>query len=412
VTTTAPVPAQPQPSSNIVATISIVALALLARGFVVWFVMDRLGAAWLFSRGIELGLLAQSIVTGNGLSSPFGGSSGPTVLLAPAYPALIAAIFWGFGSFTKTSAITIMAMQLGFNLLTVLLILWLAHRCFGSIAANIAGTIWALSLPLLWMPTIFWETSLSALLLVGMVGMALVYQGRPRSSLWIAMAGGSALAALVNPALLLPMLGILGWASWQSRRSHALLPGWLTLMVLFAPWPLRNALALHAFIPLRSTIGLELWMGNRPGANGYLDESVFPLFNRQELAQYTAQGEVAYMSHKTAAAWDYIEAHPLVFLRLSLVRLWRFWSGTGTAGGSAWFAFHALLTTAFGVIGIARTWKQGRRSLAVLFILPLLLFPLPYYVTHAEFRYRLVLDPLLTILTGGSIAAFGNRVRT
>jgi len=33
-----------------------------------------------------------------------------------------------------------------------------------------------------------------------------------------------------------------------------------------------------------------------------------------------------------------------------------------------------------------------------LFLLPLILFPLPYYITHAEFRYRLVVDPLLTIL--------------
>jgi hypothetical protein len=41
---------------------------------------------------------------------------------------------------------------------------------------------------------------------------------------------------------------------------------------------------------------------------------------------------------------------------------------------------------------------------AALFLLPLLLFPLPYYITHAEFRYRLVVDPLLTILAA---SAFG-----
>ena len=34
----------------------------------------------------------------------------------------------------------------------------------------------------------------------------------------------------------------------------------------------------------------------------------------------------------------------------------------------------------------------------IVFILPLMVFPLPYYITHAEFRYRLVIDPLLTIL--------------
>jgi hypothetical protein len=40
---------------------------------------------------------------------------------------------------------------------------------------------------------------------------------------------------------------------------------------------------------------------------------------------------------------------------------------------------------------------------AVLFLLPLFLFPLPYYITHAEFRYRLVVDPLLTILAASAL---------
>ena len=59
---------------------------------------------WLYSRGIELGTLAQSLVAGQGLSSPFGGSTGPTALLAPGYPAIIALFFAIFGSFTFTAA--------------------------------------------------------------------------------------------------------------------------------------------------------------------------------------------------------------------------------------------------------------------------------------------------------------------
>jgi hypothetical protein len=33
-----------------------------------------------------------------------------------------------------------------------------------------------------------------------------------------------------------------------------------------------------------------------------------------------------------------------------------------------------------------------------------MLFPLPYYITHAEFRYRLVVDPLLTILAAYAVS--------
>jgi hypothetical protein len=158
------------------------------------------------------------------------------------------------------------------------------------------------------------------------------------------------------------------------------------------------------FIPLRSTVGFELWMGNRPGATGFLEESLFPLFNREERDLYAAKGEVAYMRDKSTLAKAYIRAYPAEFLRLSTVRFIRFWTGTGSKDGSVIFAVHAIFTTAFGVMGMRRLCKSGRGRLAVLFLLPLMLFPLPYYITHAEFRYRLVVDPLLTMLAAYAVS--------
>ena len=57
-------------------------------------------------------------------------------------------------------------------------------------------------------------------------------------------------------------------------------------------------------------------------------------------------------------------------------------------------------------MGIWRLVREGRFRLAVLFLLPLMVFPLPYYITHAEFRYRLVVDPLLTILAAYALTSF------
>ena len=85
----------------------------------------------------------------------------------------------------------------------------------------------------------------------------------------------------------------LAYETWRVARSAAVI-GLLALLLVYAPWPIRNAYRFHAFIPLRSTVGLELYMGNRPGATGHLDESLFPMFNRQELASYLSKGEVAY----------------------------------------------------------------------------------------------------------------------
>jgi 4-amino-4-deoxy-L-arabinose transferase-like glycosyltransferase len=387
-------------------TFAIVLVAFTARLLILWFVVKRFPHQWLYSRGIELGTLAQSLVAGRGLSSPFGGSTGPSALLAPVYPAVIALVFRLFGSFTFPAAIAVMVMQVLFSIMTVVLIMHVAQRCFDRRTADLAGVFWAVSLPPLWMPTIFWETCLSTLLLVGMIALALRCEQRPSRSLWALMGGYCGLAALVNPALLMALLALLGWAAWQTRKTlrYSPLLGLVVLLLVFAPWPVRNARALGAFIPLRSTVGLELWMGNRAGATGFLDESVFPLFNRWEYDQYVAKGEAAYMRDKSALAKSYIRAHPAEFLRLSSIRFVRFWSGTGSEGGSTLFAIHALLTSCLGAVGMWGLLQRRRLNVAALFLLPLLLFPLPYYITHAEFRYRLVVDPLLTILAA---SAFG-----
>jgi hypothetical protein len=391
-------------------TLAILAVALLLRLLIVWFVLVKFPHNWIYTRGIELGTLAQSLATGHGLSSPFlsspfGGSTGPTALLAPGYPAVIAFFFCIFGSFTTGAAVAVMGAQILFSVTTVLLMMQVARRCFGARAANLSGGFWAVSLPLIWMPTIFWETCLSTLLLLGMIALALRCERRPDRRLWALMGAYSALTALVNPALLPTLLAVLAWAGWQTRKAISHFPiALIVFCALFAPWPIRNARMLHAFIPLRSTVGLELWMGNRAGATGFLDESQFPLFNRWEYDQYAAKGEVAYMRDKAALARAYMRAHPGEFLRLSTIRLIRFWTGTGTHDGSAIFALHAVLTSTLGWLGMWRLVRKRRFSLAALLVLPLILFPLPYYITHAEFRYRLVVDPLLTMLAGYAIS--------
>ncbi len=93
---------------------------------------------------------------------------------------------------------------------------------------------------------------------------------------------------------------------------------------------------------------------------------------------------------------------PGTFLKLSLRRVYRFWAGTGNVDGPALYHIHALLTTILGGIGLALLFRT-ERAVAIPLVIPLLLFPLPYYITHAEFRYRLDIDPPLTILAAYAV---------
>jgi hypothetical protein len=76
----------------------------------------------------------------------------------------------------------------------------------------------------------------------------------------------------------------------------------------------------------------------------------------------------------------------------------RFWLGAGTKPGSLFFIADAVLTTGFGFWGLWLLLREKRWSLGLLLATPLVFFPIPYYITHAEFRYRLVIDAVLTLL--------------
>jgi hypothetical protein len=78
-------------------------------------------------------------------------------------------------------------------------------------------------------------------------------------------------------------------------------------------------------------------------------------------------------------------------------------------GGPRIYELHALLTTILGFTGLVFLYRNRMRAFAVLMALPLLLFPLPYYITHAEFRYRLNIDPLLTLLAAYAVTQLATR---
>ncbi len=412
----------PTPASGVAQrtqTLLILLLTLLPRLAVLCGIAAKYPATPLFSRGLEMGLLARSLVQGHGLSSPFGFPAaqiptGPTAFIAPGYPLLIAAVFRIFGTYSFTSELVIIALQIALNLLTIALILHLARTVFNSQVAILAGLLWACSPPLIFMPTIFWDTSLATALITGLLALALRIRRTPTPAAWLFLGAYCAVAALITPALLLVLLAVTLWLAWHTRPGSNALLAALAFAVVFAPWPLRNARVFHAFIPLRTTVGFELWMGNRPAATGYLDESLFPTFNPQELSDYNRFGEVAYTGIKSHLALRFIGEHPAAFLHLTALRTARFWLGTGTLAGSPFFPLHAVLTSTLGLLGLALLFRSRRRAPAVLLTLPLLLFPLPYYITHAEFRYRLLIDPLLTLLAAHALvqihAALSTRV--
>ena len=107
----APSPALPRARRRSLAIVLVV--ALLGRLVVLVNVALTRPHNWLFAHPYEMGLLAGSLLHGHGFSSPFGVPTGPTALVAPGYPTLIAALFFIFGDFFVCSTCFVFRVTFG-----------------------------------------------------------------------------------------------------------------------------------------------------------------------------------------------------------------------------------------------------------------------------------------------------------
>lgn len=371
---------------------AVLALALGARLIVAAIAFHFHPVPPLSDWGYENIALARSLQQGHGFSSPFFSPSGPSAFMTPGYPLLIAGVIALFG-FGQAASTALIALQILISVATLPLVVLIAREHFGQYTANLAAVIYAVALPVIYPTVVIWDTCLSALLLT----LGVFAAPRLTPSKWALFLAGAfcALAGLINPALL-PTLLVLLWLRIRRLRARpwAALAGFL---IFFSPWPLRNATVMHAFIPFRSNFPNELWIGNHGGADGDSSQSMNPMLSVKERALFVRQGEVAYMNGKAALAKRYIEEHPGAFAALSLRRVLRFWSGSADVH---------LPTTAFlsvlAIVGLIAALRS--RKLTSDLAVPLLLFPLPYYLTHADVRFQAVIDPLLVVLAAEGLA--------
>jgi len=297
-------------------------------------------------------------------------------------------------------------LQSIFATATIVCMLLLARKLFSNSAANLAGIVWAISPPLLFLPTIYWDTSFSIFLLMLLVTLCVYCAEAPSWRTWLSIALCALVALYTNPSLATAIAGCFIWTAIVGRRNFPRtslkipLAAAVLIAICFSLWPLRNYERLHAFVPLRSNLGYELWQGNRPGSDGFFSPALHPNVNQQEFQRYGSLGEVAYMREKSSLANSAISNDPTRFFGLTAKRFFSFWSGLSQP--SVWpMVVYASTTTLLGLLGLVLLFLSQARSqkmIAILFAIPLVLLPLPYYFTHPDYRFRCVIDPILTLL--------------
>jgi len=358
----------------------------------------------------EMANIARSLATGHGFSDPYVVATGPSALTAPIYPWVVALVFRVFGVFSYASGFVMVVFNSVFSALTCWTIYRIARRVFNETVAAWSGWIWALSpFAIYYSVDWIWETSLSAFLLSLLFMLTLEMEDDARLSSWFVYALVWGIVGLTNTTVLawLPFSGC--WLAYQLHRhgKRFLVPVlfsaavfWVTLM----PWLVRDYVVFGRPVFIRDNFGNELRAGNNPLAQGWkvvkYDSGRDPFL----LTQYKQMGEAAINSQQADEAKGWIAQNPKRFLVLCLRRFMFFWAGLPRNYGDGLVAWlkqaKNLLFLASSLLAMGGLLLAIKRRVhgVFLFATLLLFYPLSYYISVPEPRYRHAIEPELVIL--------------
>jgi 4-amino-4-deoxy-L-arabinose transferase-like glycosyltransferase len=373
--------------------------------------------------GWEQGNVAEALVAGRGFGSALM-SNQTSAIMPPVFPLIVAASYYLFGVHTASSIFAVHAVNGLLNALACIPIFLMARRSFGERAGWWAAWAWAFFPYGIYFSAAWaWSTHLLLLCLCWLLVLAQHMEQSPRLALWAGFGLLAGFAGLTEPSVLVVIPFLLVLACWRLSRDGKrwLLPGCVAGVVLVAalsPWMIRNALVFHRFIPMRDSMGLELWMGNNGYDLRWTSDDLHPLHDAQELAAYNSMGELAYMNLKSQQAKAYIHDHPGWYAWMSLRRAVYVWTGYWSFNRDylaldpmdpANIPFATCLTL-LGLLGLLLAWRDAPFE-AIRYAGVLFLFPLMYYFSHPEPYHLRPVDPLLVILGCQAILALRERVR-
>ncbi|HKN76304.1 MAG TPA: glycosyltransferase family 39 protein [Candidatus Acidoferrum sp.] len=435
------------------AATSLALIVIVATGVRVGFALDQArkiapGVLGIVPFQQETGNIAYALAQGKGFSNVFRTETGPTAWLAPVYPLIVAATFKLFGVFTTRAFFACVALNILFSAAACVPIFFAGKRVGGLGVAAGAAWLWAVFPSAMMMPFEWiWDTSLSALLAALILWATLELAESERWLDWAVYGVLWGLALMTNPALgaMLPFL--LGWVTLRGRgesrarwKRSALAVG--VAILCCVPWTIRNYAAFHRFIPVRSNLPFELWLGNNDIFDEHARNGRRSITRTEEARRYAQLGETAYMAEKWELATSFMRTHPGLELQLMGKKFVDFWLGTESPVKNfretdSWLIrgvlLSSFLTAAGALCGVVVLWvgkkkitrrrREHRASaessenddkaeeMAGIAVFPLAVFPVVfpclYYVTHADLRYRHPIDPIVLMLMAVTVAAVG-----
>ena len=352
--------------------------------------------------------------------------------LPPLYPFFLVGVYEVFGR----DPVAVALVQIGLDVLTVLLIYWVGRRVAGERVGLLAAALYGLYPYLLYQNLTLNDTGLFILLLAA--GIALAYRARDRRD-W---RGAALLGALFGLAaltkafvlLMLPLLALWWWRQIGLRAAIRLaLAAGVAAALVLAPWMIRNIRLHDAFVLISTNGGSNLHQGNNPCVADYLARGWDAQWvNCIELAPDTLTEVESDRWHRQQAL-DYLRENPGDWPRLFWTKLWVLWSpaimpydlppdpyliddAVLQYHSTAFEAARVVHLATFGpllLLGVAGLWSAWRRGLSIgPLVIVFVTITVTYLIFHPSTRYRSPADPFVFILSAYAITSLWDRIKT
>ena len=358
----------------------------------------------------EVGRVAKNLALTGQYADPYLLPTGPTAHPLPLYTGLIALLYRLFGLTLTAGYVRCFLGIAGYSAMYAMLP-WFGERAgLGRRAGLLAGIVGSLIPQQGTAEVIGWVANepLTAvalgLLLIVFLGRGKIKQNSFRTAFLSGL--GFGLAFHLSPTLLPVMLGLLTFELFRSRdrkKGVSAVIMVIGMVLVCVPWSWRNYNTFQEFFFLRSNFGLELRLGNHDGAVADMDRMDVkegdamrhPGNNMSEALLVREMGEIAYMQQARHEAMEWITSHPGEFGRLTISRILYFWFGS-------WYepilSAGISLLTILAFLGLRRAWTRLTILERAVLLIPLVTYPLTYYLVPYMSRYTVPVSWILLLL--------------
>ncbi len=247
------------------------------------------------------------------------------------------------------------------------------------------------------------ETLYLFLVTLTLLAFLKAYQKPEALSRALFLGGSTALSILIRPPVLffIPIFLFLFVAKKQYRSVGVFLA---VVCLCMLPWTVRNYTVYRQFIPTTLIGQYNLWVGNTLLAGGgQLAGGVNPA-----IAYLEGSGASRFAHEAGKEFRSFVFGHPLVFLKLTVIRIVRYVSLIRPMG--FWFyqaglpqlifvALSGLSIALLFISGVAGLWRYIReqKELGYYLLALTLTAPLPLIITVVQSRYRFQVYPFLAV---------------